>query len=80
MLAKGIEVPAAALFTPDGAESEETYVWIVDEASSTVSRRRVEPGDITLSGGTLVKGLEPGERIVTAGVHRLREGQQVLVP
>lgn len=77
---QGIEVPAAALFTPDSAKSQETYVWVVDEASSTVQLRKVEPGQITQSGGTLVKGLEPGARIVTAGVHRLRDGQQVLLP
>ncbi len=77
---QGIEVPASALFTPDSAASQETYVWLVDEASSTVQLRKVEPGQITLSGGTLVKGLEPGDRVVTAGVHQLREGQQVLVP
>jgi RND family efflux transporter MFP subunit len=73
----GIEVPASALFTPDGLETQDDYVWIVDEQSSTVKLRKVEAGSITLTGGTLVKGLEPGERLVTAGVHRLREGQQV---
>jgi len=80
LIAQGIEVPAAAVFTPDGEESQDSYVWVVDEASSTVKRRKVEPGGITQQGGTLLKGVEPGERIVTVGVHRLREGQQVLVP
>jgi RND family efflux transporter MFP subunit len=76
----GVEVPAGALFTPDGAEGQATYVWVVDEASSTVHMREVETGRITASGGTLVTGLEPGERVVTAGVHHLREGEQVLAP
>ncbi|MDJ0851805.1 MAG: efflux RND transporter periplasmic adaptor subunit [Myxococcota bacterium] len=76
----GVEVPSAAVFTPVEEQSQASYVWIVDEESSTVSRRAVEPGAITLQGGTLVKGVEPGERVVTAGVHRLHEGQQVLVP
>jgi RND family efflux transporter MFP subunit len=74
---EGIVVPASALFTPDGLQTQDEYVWIVDEQSSTVELRKVEAGRITESGGTLVKGLEPGERLVTAGVHRLREGQQV---
>lgn len=77
---QGIEVPTAAIFTPDGEETEDSYVWVVDEAQGLVTRRRVEPVRITQRGGTLVNGVEPGERIVTVGVHRLREGQQVLVP
>ena len=79
---RGVEVPAAALFTPEGEESQDSYVWVVqsDGDVSTVHRRKVETGAITTTGGTLVKGVEPGERIVTAGVNRLREGQQVRVP
>ncbi len=76
----GVEVPAAAVFTPAGEQSQASYVWVVDAENSTVSRREVEPGEITLQGNVLVTGVEPGERVVTAGVHRLREGQQVLVP
>ncbi len=76
----GVEVPPAAVFTPTGEQSQASYVWVVDDESSTVSRRKVEPGEITVQGNILVKGVEPGERVVTAGVHRLREGQQVLVP
>jgi RND family efflux transporter MFP subunit len=73
----GIEVPQSALFTPDGEESGATYVWVVDEAEQTVHRRQVVPGSLTLRGGTLVQGLEGGERIAVAGVHRLEEGQKV---
>lgn len=75
----GVEVPASAIFSPDDAGPDVTYVWIVDEESGTVSRRQVLPRGMTLRGGTLVDGLEPGERIATAGVNRLREGQRVRV-
>jgi RND family efflux transporter MFP subunit len=75
----GIEVPQSALLAPDGAPAQETFVWVVDEETQTVHRRKVVPGQLTVRGGTLVQGLEPGERIVTAGVHSLREGQKVRI-
>ncbi len=76
----GVVVPTAAIFTPEGEESQDSFVWIVDPEASTVSRRQVEPVRITPQGGSVVQGVEPGERVVTIGVHRLREGQQVLIP
>ena len=75
----GVEVPTSAIFTPDGADAAGSFVWIVDEAASAVTRRRVEDLRITQQGTTHVSGIEPGERVVTKGVHRLREGQEVLV-
>jgi multidrug efflux pump subunit AcrA (membrane-fusion protein) len=79
LLETGIEVPATAIFSPDGEDPSKTFVWVVDEQTSTVHRREVTPVKLTERGGTLVKGVEPGERIATAGVHRLREGQQVRI-
>jgi RND family efflux transporter MFP subunit len=74
---KGIEVPASAIFSPDDEGPKKTYVWIVDEKTSTVHRREVTTGDLTANGGTVVSGVQTGERIATAGVHTLREGQEV---
>ena len=76
----GIEVPASALFTPSSTESQDAYVWVVNEETSTVHLRKVDAGRITERGGTLVQGLQPGDRIVVAGVNRLHEGQEVLIP
>ena len=76
---KGIEVPESALFSPDGSESQQSFVWIIDEETQTVSRKAVTPVRVTLRGGMLVRGLDPGQRIATAGVSYLREGQQVRV-
>lgn len=73
----GVEVPAAAIFSPDGAAPEDTFVWVLDEGTQTVSRRKVTTSELTERGGTVVQGLEPGERIVTGGVSYLREGQRV---
>ena len=74
----GIEVPASAILTDDSQQSQTTYVWLVDEASSTVSRVPVEKVRLSTR-GVQVRGLEVGQRIATAGVHYLREGQQVRI-
>jgi RND family efflux transporter MFP subunit len=71
-----IEVPVAAVFTDDASQSEQSYVWVVDERALTVARRPVESVGISAR-GVLIKGLVPGQRIVTAGANTLREGQPV---
>ncbi len=76
----GIEIPTAAIFSPDDVEGGKTFVWIVDEETQTVDRREVATGEITLRGGTLVTGIEPKERVVIAGVSYLRGGQKVRIP
>ena len=77
--AAGIEVPATAIFSPDGSETQESFVWVIDDDASA-RLRQVTPLRITERGGTIVQGLTSGERIATAGVHGLREGQQVRIP
>ena len=73
---KGIIIPASAVFSPDDAKTDEVFVWVVDAAESVVQRRPVNV--ITTSArGVLVKGVEPNERIVVAGVSFLADGQQI---
>jgi RND family efflux transporter MFP subunit len=74
----GFEVPVAAVFADDASQSDQSYVWIVDEASSSVKRRPVEMVSFG-ERGVFVRGLAAGNRIVTAGVHSLREGQAVRI-
>ena len=73
--ATDLTVPAEAVFSdPDGTSN----VWIIDRSDSTVSKRKVEIGDLTGSGLiNVVSGLEPGETIAVAAVTQLREGMQV---
>ena len=73
---QGVLIPASTVFSPNDAPENETFVWTVDTTSSTVARRAVEVVG-TASHGVRVKGVEPGERVVTAGVSYLGEGQQV---
>jgi RND family efflux transporter MFP subunit len=72
----GIEIPLAALFSPPDDPEKRSFVWIVDPQGSTVARREVSVQRMTPR-GALVAGLEAGQRVVTVGVHHLREGQQV---
>jgi RND family efflux transporter MFP subunit len=63
-------LPSSAVLDRDG----KTFVWIVE--TGTVSTREVE---VAPQGTWLrvTKGLSQGDRVVTAGVHSLAEGQKV---
>ncbi len=69
-------IPETAVFSPD---ENKTYVWIIDEKSKKVNKREVKTGDLLDSGITVREGIEPGEWIATAGVHYLKEGQEVRI-
>lgn len=70
-----IDLPLTALLEKDG----KSFVWVVDPAASTVSLRDVEVK--ARDGSTFTAGgLDPGLRVVTAGVNSLTEGQKVRVP
>ena len=69
----GISIPLTAI-----DQSEELpRVWIVDE-NQTVRTRNVDVRQFD-GNQALVNGIKRGELIVTAGVNKLREGQQVRV-
>ncbi|MDX1624504.1 MAG: efflux RND transporter periplasmic adaptor subunit [Gemmatimonadota bacterium] len=66
-------VPEEALYT----EGEDNYVFVV--ADSTASKRPVEVG-VRLDGLVEIReGVEPGEAVVTAGQHGLRDGAPVRI-
>ena len=57
----------------------QTRVWIVDTQQKVVNPREVKvlerrPGVVLLA-----SGVQPGERVVTAGVNSLKPGQKVMV-
>jgi len=74
---KGVVVPLSAVFSPDDAAG--SFVWIVDQATKTVSRKQVTLGEPVVGGITVRDGLSPDSLIVAAGVHSLKEGQAVRV-
>jgi RND family efflux transporter MFP subunit len=70
-------LPESALLV----EGERRSVWIVTPDGKSVTRRDVTVASTpeTVEGGRVAirDGIEPGERVVVAGVHALREGQAV---
>lgn len=67
-------VPITAVFEKEG----KAQVWIYDEASGSVKCRNVVPGKILQSGQMVIReGLQAGEKVVSAGVHSLKEGMKV---
>jgi RND family efflux transporter MFP subunit len=70
-----IALPASAVNMTGSSAS----VWIVDEAGGTVASRAVQAGPAVGGLIPILSGIKPGERVVTAGVHSLAEGQQVRI-
>ncbi|MCS6779537.1 MAG: efflux RND transporter periplasmic adaptor subunit [Geminicoccaceae bacterium] len=68
-----LEIPASALFRHEGRPA----VWVIDRATSSVQLRPVEVARYETAKVVLAAGLEPGERVVTAGVQALHPGQKV---
>jgi len=69
------ELPLSALQEVDG----HTRVWVVDPQQHTVSLRDVKVSERLDNSVVLSAGLQPGERVVTAGVNSLKPGQKVKI-
>ncbi|MGI9356584.1 MAG: efflux RND transporter periplasmic adaptor subunit [Rhizobiaceae bacterium] len=81
---QGFTIPLTALpmkgeidrpANPD--EPGSSYVFVFDEATSTVKRRDIKIGGVSENEIIAVEGLQPGDRVASAGVTFLREGQTV---
>lgn len=70
--AKSLMIPRAAVFQ----QGDRAAVWIV-AADDSVSLRPVSIAAYLDAGATVTAGVQPGERIVSAGVHKLAPGQKV---
>jgi multidrug efflux system membrane fusion protein len=71
-----VVVPVAAL--RHGTQGD--FVYVVDTGARTVSVRGVERGRQAADRVEIVKGLQPGEVVVTEGADRLRDGARVVLP
>lgn len=67
------EVPPSAVQEVDG----KTRVWIVDTQQKVVNPRDVQVLERGPERVLLASGVQPGERVVTAGVNNLKPGQKV---
>ena len=72
--AQAIAIPVTAL---DYDALGKPRVWIFNPQTETVSPREVTLGTIRKRKIPVLSGLKPGEQIVTAGAHLLREGMPV---
>jgi RND family efflux transporter MFP subunit len=71
----GLIVPTSALL--EDIQTGERYLWIFSDG--TVKKRQVKTGALVTEGIEIITGLEEGETVVTAGVHRIEEGQRVRI-
>ncbi|WP_407071738.1 efflux RND transporter periplasmic adaptor subunit [Rhizobium sp. LCM 4573] len=72
-----ILLPASAILEEEGS----TSVWIVDAHASKVMLRAVRIDGEVVAGGTVrvTEGVAPGDRIVVAGVHKLKDRQTIRI-
>ena len=68
-----MSLPTSALRQEAGKSS----VWIVDTASMSVRSQAVEVSGVQDNMAIISSGLQPGQQVVTAGVHVLSPGQKV---
>lgn len=73
--APSIELPGTAVLQQDGRE----YVWVIDPAARTVSRREIKIAERRGAFVRVAEGLAAGTRVATAGVNSLKPGQSVKI-
>ncbi len=69
----GIRLPLSALFEDNGRPG----VWVVDPETLTVALLPVTLGAFLDNQVAIESGLQEGQRVVTAGAHKLYQGQRV---
>jgi len=71
-----ISVPLQAVFN----ENSKEYVWVVDTAALTIKKQEISTTSLNKEGRMVVSCcLNGDEQIVTAGVHKLHEGQKIKI-
>lgn len=68
-------VPVAALRHGNNGD----YVFVLND-DHTVTMRPVKAGQAAVDKVQIASGLQPGERVITEGADRLREGSRVILP
>jgi membrane fusion protein, multidrug efflux system len=69
-----LRVPASAVLK----QGTESFLWVIDTPTSTVSLQKVDVSEDE-GGIRVTSGVSIGTRIVTAGIHSLKQGQQVRI-
>ncbi|MEM8509536.1 MAG: efflux RND transporter periplasmic adaptor subunit [Bacteroidota bacterium] len=70
-------VPASAV----GEDTEGQFVFLIepDGTTNTVRKHHINVGELTNEGFPVLSGLEVGQKIATAGLHTLLDGQKVKI-
>jgi len=71
-----IVVPVTAVRMGSNGE----YVYVVNAKERTVSLRPIKRGQATVDKVVIASGLEAGERVITEGADRLKDGASVVLP
>ena len=71
-----VVVPVNAL--RHGANGD--FVFVLNEQAKTVAMRSVKRGQATVDKIQVLEGLKPGERVITEGADRLKDGAKVTLP
>jgi len=71
-----VVVPVAALRHGAGGD----FVYVLDDATHTVALRPVTHGLATVDKVQVVTGLQAGEKVITEGADRLKDGARVVLP
>lgn len=74
-----IIVPATAVFAAEDqpVDTQQRFVWLVDDKTMQVSRQAVTVGQLTPAGIEVTSGIQTGQKIIAAGVNFVHEGQKV---
>lgn len=67
-------IPSSAIFS---GNNHKTLVWVVDPKTMTVKRTPVRISRLAGKKIRVLDGISAGQRIVTAGVHFLKDGEKV---
>ncbi|WP_018692610.1 efflux RND transporter periplasmic adaptor subunit [Algicola sagamiensis] len=72
-------IPNEAVFSPSDKplNEDERYVWKVDMNTMQVHLQKVQVGRITSNGLEIKSGLKIGDKVVSAGVHRMSDGMKI---
>jgi multidrug efflux pump subunit AcrA (membrane-fusion protein) len=69
-----LRMPASSVLKEGAA----TFVWVIDDPTNKVSLQKVDLSEDE-RGIRVTGGLTAGARIATAGIHSLKQGQQVRI-
>lgn len=80
LLLKTIENAVVVPVTAVRRGSNGDYVYVLNSADRTVSLRPVQRGQATVEKIVITSGLAAGERVITEGADRLKDGARVVLP